>query len=85
MHEPEILILDEPTSGLDPKQLIHFRKLIKEISANRLIIFSTHAISEVSKLCNRIIVLKNGKIVKDKKIISTENIEKIFESSINAN
>ena len=82
LHEPKILILDEPTTGLDPKQLIHFRDLIKKISKNKIIIFSTHIINEVSKVCNRIVILKKGVVKKDISINETDNIEKIFESTI---
>ena len=82
LHEPKILILDEPTTGLDPKQLIHFRDLIKKISKNKIIIFSTHIINEVSKVCNRIVILKKGIVKKDISINETDNIEKIFESTI---
>ena len=82
LHEPKILILDEPTTGLDPKQLIHFRDLIKKISKNKIIIFSTHIINEVSKVCNRIVILKNGIVKKDVSINESDNIEKIFESTI---
>ena len=85
LHEPKILILDEPTTGLDPKQLIHFRDLIKKISKNKIIIFSTHIINEVSKVCNRIVILKKGFVKKDISINETDNIEKIFESTIEAN
>ena len=82
LHEPKILILDEPTTGLDPKQLIYFRDLIKKISKNKIIIFSTHIINEVSKVCNRIVILKKGVVKKDISINETDNIEKIFESTI---
>ena len=82
LHEPKILILDEPTTGLDPKQLIHFRDLIKKISKNKIIIFSTHIINEVSKVCNRIVILNKGVVKKDISINETDNIEKIFESTI---
>jgi ABC-2 type transport system ATP-binding protein len=63
IHDPEVLILDEPTSGLDPNQLIEIRKLIKDISANKTVIFSTHILQEVEALCDRVIVINKGKIV----------------------
>src|SRR5688572_496924 len=65
IHDPDVLILDEPTSGLDPNQLIEIRKLIKEISTNKTVIFSTHIMQEVSALCNRVIVINQGEIVAD--------------------
>ncbi len=65
IHDPAVLILDEPTSGLDPNQLVDIRKLIREISKNKTVIFSTHIMQEVSALCNRVIVINNGEIVAD--------------------
>lgn len=65
IHDPKVLILDEPTSGLDPNQLIEIRKLIKEVSLNKTVIFSTHIMQEVQALCDRVIVINKGKIVAD--------------------
>jgi ABC-2 type transport system ATP-binding protein len=65
IHDPAVLILDEPTSGLDPNQLVEIRKLIKQISTNKTVIFSTHIMQEVSALCNRVIVINKGEIVAD--------------------
>ena len=63
IHDPPILILDEPTSGLDPNQIIEIRNLIKEIGKEKMIIFSTHILPEVSATCSRILIINNGKIV----------------------
>ena len=65
IHDPDVLILDEPTSGLDPNQLVEIRKLIKEISTNKTVVFSTHIMQEVSALCDRVIVINQGEIVAD--------------------
>ncbi len=65
MHDPEILILDEPTSGLDPNQIIEVRQLIKEIGKTRTVIISTHILSEVEMLCDRVIIISRGKIAAD--------------------
>jgi len=65
IHDPEILILDEPTSGLDPNQIIEVRNLIKEIGKTRTVIISTHILSEVEMLCDRVIIISRGKIVAD--------------------
>jgi len=65
IHDPEVLILDEPTSGLDPNQLVEIRKLIKDISHNKTVIFSTHIMQEVEALCNRVVVINKGEIVAD--------------------
>lgn len=61
--DPEFLILDEPTITLDPKQVIEIRKLIKELGKKRTIILSTHILSEVSAICDRVIIISKGKIV----------------------
>src|SRR5688572_31299961 len=65
IHDPKILILDEPTSGLDPNQLVEIRKLIKTISQEKTVLFSTHIMQEVQALCDRVIVINKGEIVAD--------------------
>lgn len=64
---PPVLILDEPTVGLDPNQIIEFRKLIKSLGKKHTIIFSSHILSEVSEICDRIVVISQGKVVTDEK------------------
>ncbi|MEO1049969.1 MAG: gliding motility-associated ABC transporter ATP-binding subunit GldA [Bacteroidota bacterium] len=65
IHDPTVLILDEPTSGLDPNQLLEIRNLIKQVSQNKTVIFSTHIMQEVQALCDRVIVIDKGKLVAD--------------------
>ena len=65
LHDPKVLILDEPTSGLDPNQLVEIRKLIKDISRNKTVIFSTHIMQEVQALCDRVVVINKGELVAD--------------------
>ena len=62
---PEVIILDEPTVGLDPNQVIEIRKLIASLSKKHTIIFSSHILSEVQAVCDRVIIINNGKIVAD--------------------
>jgi ABC-2 type transport system ATP-binding protein len=62
LHDPPVLILDEPTVGLDPRQIIEVRELIRTLGKDRTIILSTHILPEVSQLCNRVIILSNGRI-----------------------
>jgi len=74
MHEPKILILDEPTSGLDPiMQNVFYELLQEEKKKGTTILYSTHILSEVSKICDRIGFIKDGKIIKEDTV---ENIEK---------
>ncbi len=65
IHDPEVLILDEPTSGLDPLQIIGIRKLIKNLAHEKTIILSTHILSEVATISDRILVINQGRIVAD--------------------
>lgn len=60
---PEVIILDEPTVGLDPKQIIEIRSLIKELAKSHTIILSSHILSEVSTVCDRIMIISKGKLV----------------------
>jgi ABC-2 type transport system ATP-binding protein len=62
LHRPPILILDEPTIGLDPTQIVEVRKLIKRLAHHSTVLFSTHILSEVEALCDRVIILMNGEI-----------------------
>tara|TARA_B100000902_G_scaffold363563_1_gene382853 strand:+ start:1711 stop:2397 length:687 start_codon:yes stop_codon:yes gene_type:complete len=79
IHNPELIILDEPTSGLDPKQLIEIRKIIKNIGKEKTILLSTHIIQEVEAMCNRVIILNEGKVMINKKIEDFDKkIENVF-------
>lgn len=65
LGNPELLILDEPTVGLDPNQIIEIRNLIKELGKNHTIILSSHILSEVQAVCDRVIVINDGKLIAD--------------------
>ena len=73
VSNPKVIILDEPTVGLDPKQVTEIRALIKELGKNHTIILSSHILSEVSQICNRVIIINKGQIVA---IDTPENLEK---------
>lgn len=62
LHLPRILVVDEPTAGLDPRERIRFRNLLSELSRDRIVIFSTHIIEDISSSCNKLAVLGNGKV-----------------------
>ena len=63
MHKPQVLILDEPTIGLDPAQVVEIRKLIRDLGSERTVILSTHILSEVSSVCDRVIIINQGRIL----------------------
>ncbi|MCM1038581.1 MAG: ABC transporter ATP-binding protein [Ruminococcus sp.] len=64
LNNPEILILDEPTSGLDPKERVRFRNIISSLGKNRIVILSTHIVSDVEYIADRIMIMKNGKMIR---------------------
>lgn len=66
LNDPEILILDEPTSGLDPKERVRFRNIISSLGKNRIIILSTHIVSDVEYIADRIMIMKNGEMIQTK-------------------
>lgn len=65
LGNPEILLLDEPTAGLDPKERINFRKYVEGLSVNKIILISTHVVSDVENIADRIIIMKQGEIAAD--------------------
>ena len=73
VSNPKVIILDEPTVGLDPKQVTEIRALIKELGKDHTVILSSHILSEVSQICNRVIIINKGKIVA---VDTPENLEK---------
>ena len=70
LHAPELILLDEPTSGLDPNQLIEIRRLIQSLSADAMILFSSHILQEVAAITDRVLVLHQGKLVANQSIAS---------------
>jgi ABC-2 type transport system ATP-binding protein len=89
IHDPEILILDEPTSGLDPNQLADIRKLIKNLGEKKTVILSTHIMQEVEAICDKVIVIREGRIVADTTITDlktqhhSNSLEEIFKKLTN--
>lgn len=65
IHDPQILILDEPTDGLDPNQKREVRSLIRAMAKDKIIIISTHILEEVAAVCNRVMIIANGKLLAD--------------------
>ena len=90
LHNPEVLILDEPTTGLDPNQLVEIRNVIKNVGKDKTVFLSTHIMQEVEAICDRVIIIDQGKIVTDKKLdkLVAEEKEQIieveFDKAVNA-
>lgn len=76
LHDPEVLILDEPTTGLDPNQIVEIRELIRNVSQDKTVVFSTHIMQEVQALCSRVLIINNGNIVADDFPDNLQNHEK---------
>ena len=78
IHDPGVLILDEPTTGLDPNQIAEIRSLISRLGEEKTVLLSTHIMQEVEAICDRIIVINNGRIVADDRV---ENISSRLEEN----
>jgi ABC-2 type transport system ATP-binding protein len=68
IHDPSVLVLDEPTIGLDPRQIIEIRNLIREFAADRTVILSTHILPEVAQLCQKVVIINEGRIAVEDRI-----------------
>lgn len=78
IHNPPVLILDEPTTGLDPNQITEIRNLIKDVSHNKTVLFSTHIMQEVKALCQRVVIIHKGEKVADENVSFLE--KNIFQT-----
>jgi len=79
--EPKVMILDEPTAGLDPSQIIEMRSLIKECGSDNTVIVSSHILSEIQTICNRVIILNEGRLVADddpEQLADGGSLEEVF-------
>lgn len=87
LNDPEILILDEPTAGLDPGERIKFRQLLSEFSQNRIVLISTHIVSDVEYIATRQAIMKDGKIIRDgsTEVLITEMNGKVWECTVDNN
>lgn len=79
LGNPKFIILDEPTVGLDPNQVIEVRKIIKDLKKDHTVIFSSHILSEVSEVCDRVIIINKGDI---RAIDTIENLERSYSSAL---
>ncbi len=82
VHQPKIVILDEPTVGLDPQQLISMREMVRSLAEHSTVIFSSHILSEVCAVADRIVMLHEGKLVHDGPNENQNNLEDLFSQII---
>ena len=87
LHNPKVLILYEPTTGLDPNQLVGIRELIQQLGKDKTVLFSSHIMQEVEAICDRVIIINKGQIVRDTALSELQdkqhqNINIVFDSSV---
>jgi ABC-2 type transport system ATP-binding protein len=86
IHNPDVLILDEPTVGLDPQQIIEIRTLIKELAGAHTVILSTHILPEVAQVCEKVVIINAGRVVKEDLIADLtkegQTLEEVFLRAI---
>lgn len=86
IHNPDVLILDEPTVGLDPQQIIEIRSLIKELAGAHTVVLSTHILPEVAQVCEKVVIINAGKVVKEDLIADLtkegQTLEEVFLRAI---
>ena len=80
LHHPRLLILDEPTNGLDPTQVQHMRDLIRTLAKNATVIISTHILQEVQAICDRVIIIRNGKKALDETMSDLQACKRLLVS-----
>lgn len=86
IHNPEVIILDEPTSGLDPRQIIDIRKLISSLAEDHTVILSTHILPEVSMVCSKVVIISQGRVVREQKLdalLKEGTLEQVFLGCVN--
>ena len=77
LHNPDLLLLDEPVNGLDPAQILEYRSLIKSFSSGKVVIISSHLLQEVDALCDRVMVIQDGRLVRDQLIGVSSGKERV--------
>ena len=85
IHEPAVLVLDEPTIGLDPRQIIEIRSLIKTLGGKRTVVLSTHILPEVSQVCDKVVIINDGRIVVEDQLANLtrgRTLEDVFIEAI---
>ncbi len=87
IHDPEVIILDEPTSGLDPRQITEIRTLISSLGEKHTVILSTHILPEVTMVCNKVVIINQGKIALESQLselVKDRTLEEVFLDCVKA-
>src|SRR5438093_932696 len=85
IHDPPVLVLDEPTIGLDPRQIIEIRGLIRTLAGKRTVVLSTHILPEVSQVCDKVVIINDGRIVVEDQLANLtrgRTLEDVFIEAI---
>jgi len=85
IHDPPVLVLDEPTIGLDPRQIIEIRQLIRQLGGERTIILSTHILPEVSQVCEKVVIINDGRVAVDGMLADLtrhQSLEEVFLQAV---
>jgi len=85
VHNPPVIVLDEPTIGLDPRQIREIRSMIRGLSAERTIVLSTHILPEVSQICDKVVIINDGRVVLEEeldKLPAGSSLEDVFLAAI---
>ena len=85
LHSPDIIILDEPTNGLDPTQILQMRELIHDLAKSATVILSTHILQEVQAVCDRVLIMRNGRLVEDSRLEDLQSGHRLRVTLNNAN
>lgn len=78
LNDPKILILDEPTAGLDPKERVRFRNLIKDLGKNSIVLFSTHIVSDIEQIADRVIMIRDGQLIYNEHAADIADLEALY-------
>lgn len=84
VHEPSVLILDEPTAGLDPDQIVQTRGLISSLKASKTLLVSTHILPDVARMCDRVVIIRDGRIVGEGSGLEIAELERLYLDTVHS-
>jgi ABC-2 type transport system ATP-binding protein len=78
LNHPKLLILDEPTAGLDPKERVRFRNLIESLGNESIVLLSTHIVSDIEHIADRVIMIRDGQLIYNESAVNTSDLESLY-------